>query len=203
MANQFIGRSWQPINKEIKKETHHIDTTKPLILGCIWEAILKSLEGHWETQASHFAARVIIWKKIPITTKWDHGISRFLCKRVIFVSHIEDQWPMQCRMIMMRATPEQVDSRWCWWLTWAGRIQISCRASGYLVAIAALRTSSWAGKQWCVLRIAQNKTIHILSFWELETIEPHKMDDQLGPISWWVLCADKNRLLVTVERNLL
>ena len=92
MANQFIGRSWQPINKEIKKETHHIDTTKPLILGCIWEAILKSLEGHWETQASHFAARVIIWrKKIPITKKWDPGISRFLCKRVIFVSHIEDQ----------------------------------------------------------------------------------------------------------------
>ena len=160
MANQFIGRSWQPINKEIKKETHHIDTTKPLILGCIWEAILKSLEGHWETQASHFAARVIIWKKLPITKKWDHGISRFLCKRVIFVSHIEDQ----CNVGWLwweQHLIAQGDSRWCWWLTWAGRIQISCRASGYLVAIAALRTSSWAGKQWCVPRIAQNKTKHI------------------------------------------
>ena len=141
-------------------------------------------------------------KKLPITKKWDPGISRFLCKRVIFVSHIEDQWPMQCRMIMMRATSEQVDSRWCWcwWLTWAGRIQISCRASGYLVAIAALRTSSWAGKQWCVLRIAQNKTIYIFSFWELETIEYHKMDLN-GPISWWVLLSWKNRLLVTVQQT--
>ena len=107
---------------------------------------------------------------------------------------------MQYRMIMMRATPEQVDSRWCWWLTWAGRIQISCRASGYLVAIAALRTSSWAGKQWCVLRIAQNKTIYIFSFWELETIEYHKMDLN-GPISWWVLLSWKNRLLVTVQQT--
>ena len=38
--------------------SHHIDTSQPFILGCIGEAVLKGLEGHWKTQPTQLA---VIW----------------------------------------------------------------------------------------------------------------------------------------------